>query len=147
LLETNKLYARRIACRWSRGCGRRCVGGVGGKSRRSSQLPASLTCPSTPQLQVSHLHTAHHEVVLGLRRLINVLHSFCSSPVRQPRNSASYHRPAAGPVAIPLDRARRRRDNSTHQRIRRKTAKAIRRRRCRQIKSAFAGVGRGRGAR
>ena len=89
-------------------------------------------------------HTRQHEAIRGLCRLIAVLRSTCSSTHRQPRDGASHHRPAPGPIAIPRDRACRRRDDSTHQHVWWTAAEAVRHRGRPCIQGTLAGLGRGR---
>ena len=121
------------------GHGRRCEGQL----PSWSQLPSA----SSPQFDAPQRHhTRQHEAIRGLCRLIAVLRSACSSPHRQPRDCASHHRPAPGPIAIPRGRACRRRDDSTHQHVWRPAAEAIRRRGCPCIQGASPSMGRGRRA-
>ena len=98
-----------------------------GHHRRSSQHPHPH--PSPPR---------HHEAVLGPFPLIAVLHS-CRRR-RHPGDRAPHHRAEAGPIAIPLDRTRRRRGHSTDQRVRGAAAEVVWRRRCRPVKGASADV-------
>jgi IS5 family transposase len=132
----------RWAARWVKDC-------RGGSAANPVAVAASLNTDVGHHRRSSqHLHPhpsppRHHEAVLGPFLLVAVLHSFCSKPRRQPGDRAPDHRPEAGPIAIPLDRTRRRRGHSTHQRVRGAAAEAVWRRRCRPIKGASAGVDRG----
>lgn len=95
---------------------------------RAAPVAASLTSGHPRRITKStHLihRTSHNEALLGLLSIVAVLHGHCDTANSRTTHSPTHHRAAAGPVAIPLHREPRRRDDQTHQRLWRKATEAL----------------------
>lgn len=110
-----------------------------------SASPPTASSPLLHQYPPKPQPIRHDEAIRGVCRLITVLRCPCSSAHRQPRDCASHHCPAPGPVAIPLARACRCRDAAAHQHVRRTAPAAVWGTRRRRLQGPSAHLGRGRG--